>query len=91
MTDLTTFKLMGNDDFEDISIFVDILSNMPNLKSLWLTGNQISDINELSRLTRLENLYLANNPLNIEQVEELQAALPDTEIHFEQCDNCAHP
>jgi Leucine-rich repeat (LRR) protein len=40
------------------------LSELTNLRGVWLTGNQISDLNPLSGLTNLQNLELGHNQIS---------------------------
>ena len=77
LTNLTRLILVNN-KISDISA----LSGLTNLTELNLFDNKITYINSLSGLTNLTNLILSGNPLNPEQVAELQAALPKCEIIY---------
>ena len=77
-TTLTELEISGN-DIEDYSV----LETLTGLSSLILddAGLQDSDLEILSRMTWLDNLYIRNNPdLSREAVNELIAALPNTNI-----------
>jgi Leucine-rich repeat (LRR) protein len=61
-----------NNQISDISPLVN--------KGVWrlhLNNNQISDLSPLENLTNLRELNLLNNPITLEQVVELQVALPN--------------
>ena len=62
---------------------ISALADLTNLTWLYLNDNKIRDINVLTELTNLKELYLKRNPLTSGQIEELQEALPNTEIVFE--------
>lgn len=70
LTNLVELNL-SNTGIEDIAP----LSALVNLTKLDLTGNLISDVTPLMSLTHLENLRLPK--LSQEQLDELQAALPN--------------
>ena len=77
LTGLTYLDLWNN-DISDISA----LSGLVNLTYLDLDNNNISDITALEGLTKLKTLYLNRNPLEQEQIDALQEALPNCRIHF---------
>ena len=57
------------------------LEKLDQLKTLYLYGNQLTDVKGLEKLTQLEELVLADNPdLTKAQIAELQKALPNCEI-----------
>jgi hypothetical protein len=58
------------------------LAGFTNLTELYLQSNQISDISPLAGLTNLERLHLRGNPIPDRQIQELRAALPNTQIDF---------
>lgn len=70
---------LGNNRIEDATP----LLHLRTLEVLDLTGNRISSVSVLQQLPSLRWLKLSGNPLTQEQVDELQAALPDCEIIFE--------
>ena len=76
LTNLTVLILFGN-PLNDISV----LTELPNLTELGLSGNQVSDISELFGLTNLERLDLLGVSIDDDQLAELRAALPNTEIY----------
>jgi Leucine-rich repeat (LRR) protein len=58
-----------------------VLRGMTDLQFLSLSMTQISDISVLKELTNLTRLVLLEMPLlTSEQIAELRAALPNTEI-----------
>jgi hypothetical protein len=63
------------------------LAALVHLQILHLDENQITDVTPLFALTELQQLDLAYNPLTDEQIEEIRAALPDTQINF-AASNC---
>lgn len=75
LTTLTWLDLSNNriDDFSP-------LAGLTNLTELNLSNNDNGDVRALSGLTHLKKLYLTENPVSDEQIEALQAALPDCEI-----------
>jgi len=57
------------------------ISRLDKLRWLNLGRNQITDLTPLKGLTQLKNLYIYENPnLSLNQIEELQKALPKCEI-----------
>jgi hypothetical protein len=56
---------------------------LTSLVFLDLDDNQITDIMPLAALTNLEMLWLSGNPITQAQVDELQAAMPETNITFD--------
>lgn len=72
LTNLTQLHLAytGIDD-------VSMLSGMSELTILNLGRDYISDLTPLETLEKLEKLYLYNNPLTRQQIDALQAKLPD--------------
>ena len=53
------------------------LEKLTQLKTLWLAGNQLTDVKGLEKLTQLETLMLDKNPdLTKTQIAELKKALP---------------
>jgi internalin A len=71
---------LGGNSISDITP----LGGLVNLKVLALSGNAISDIEPLKGLSGLETLGLTGNPLTQAQIDDLQQALPDCTIHFDQ-------
>lgn len=59
---------------------VSVLSGLTELTKLVLGRNRISDLTPLETLTKLDKLYLYNNPTTLQQVDALQAKLPDCMI-----------
>jgi Leucine-rich repeat (LRR) protein len=58
------------------------LEKLTQLTTLYLMGNNLSDVKSLENLTQLTDLHLKNNPaLTKPQIAELQRALPKCEIH----------
>ena len=58
------------------------ISRLNKLRWLNLGRNQVVDLTPLKGLTQLKNLYIYENPdLSFNQIEELQKALPNCEIH----------
>lgn len=54
---------------------------MKQLRSLYLFGNQITDLDPLMHLVKLKEVALINNPdLNFPEIIKLQKALPKTNI-----------
>jgi Leucine-rich repeat (LRR) protein len=56
------------------------LRQLSNLEYLDLGDNQINDINVLKNLGKLTSLVLWGNPIDEEQIKELQEALPNCNI-----------
>jgi len=56
------------------------LSGLTKLELLALGDNRISDITPLKNLTKLQFLSLTNNPVTRMDIDELAAALPNTDI-----------
>jgi len=56
------------------------LTGMIQLELLRLHRNQITDITPLLGLRNLTLMYLGGNPLTLQTVDELRAALPNCEI-----------
>ena len=51
------------------------------LRELSLYSNQLTDVKGLEKLTKLERLFLVNNPdLTKAQIDQLQKALPKCKI-----------
>lgn len=78
LTDLTMLYLSDN-NISDISP----LSRLTNLTWLKMTCSNISDIRPLGSLTGLTTLYLEGSQLTQQQIDELQAMLPDCNIYFD--------
>ena len=70
--------VISNNPISDISV----LSNLRNLEGLLLEGANISDLKPLFELTRLHSLHLNNNPIEVEQLNELRLRLPSTMIYY---------
>lgn len=68
--------------FTNFIVDVSPLAELKELKHLNLTYNRITDISPLYGLTQLERLWIARNKYPPEQIEELIAALPNTEIDY---------
>jgi len=77
LTNLTTLGLDMN-QISDISP----LQSLTNLTALDLRNNKISDISPLMGLKKLETLSLEGNPITLEQIQELEAALPNCIIDY---------
>jgi len=57
------------------------ISRLDKLRWLNLGRNQVIDLTPLKGLAQLKNLYIYENPnLSLNQIEELQKALPKCEI-----------
>ena len=57
------------------------LEKLNQLKTLWLSDNQLTDVKGLEKFTQLTDLNLWNNPdLTKAQIAELQKALPKCDI-----------
>jgi len=78
LTDLMALELSNN-----LISDINVLSDLTDLRVLGLSCNEISDISALSGLINLGYLFLRDNPLTEEQIAEIQAALPECEIYFE--------
>ncbi|MCL2050104.1 MAG: leucine-rich repeat domain-containing protein [Lachnospiraceae bacterium] len=76
MPNLTSLWLTAN-QINDITA----LSDFTQLEYLYLSNNDIGNVDPLFNLTTLKELYLIGNPLFPEQIEELKAQLPNTEIY----------
>jgi len=72
LTQLTLLTIWGN-DIVDISP----LANLKDLQFLYAAENKIEDAAPLSGLTNLQELNLRDNNISGEQMEWLQAQLPD--------------
>lgn len=57
-----------------------VLSGLSELTILNLGRDRISDLTPLEALTKLDKLYLYNNPTTRQQIDALQAKLPDCRI-----------
>ena len=58
------------------------LAGLTGLKELTISGNQITDLKPLAELKELKELVLRNNPdLTRAEIDKLQKALPNCEIH----------
>jgi len=58
------------------------LKELNKLRVLDLRGNKIINLEPLKRLKNIKELLLASNPLKYSQIEELEKALPETDIIF---------
>jgi len=58
------------------------LADLPNLKTLWLSNVETDEaaVDVLKRFTQLRTLHAFCTSLSRDQLEDLQAALPDTEV-----------
>ena len=77
LTNLTRLDLQGM-GIVDVSFIP--LASLSDLTELALWNNQIRYIYPLSNLTNLQMLRLGSNPIAINQINELQNALPDLQI-----------
>ncbi len=68
------YNLLDDDD-------LDVFLGMKNLKYLNVGGNDIHEIDVLRQMTWLDRLWVNLAFLSDAEVEELQAALPNTEVH----------
>ena len=59
---------------------IDALSGLNKLTALSLMNNSIHDVTPIYELTQLSDLYMENNDLSWQQIEELQLNLPNTNI-----------
>ena len=73
------FLDLRNNQISDISVLSTLTISLLGLN---LSNNQIFDISAISGLTNLLLLDITGNPLTQEQIDELQAALPDCLIIF---------
>jgi Leucine-rich repeat (LRR) protein len=70
-----TYLLLGSNQLTDTD--VKGLMNLTNLDRLDLDSNQITHLKGLEKLTKLEVLWIRNNPdITKAQIAELQKALP---------------
>lgn len=58
------------------------LAGLTNLESLFLYGNQISDVSPLAGLPNLEMLFLEKTQISEDQKAMLKKALPNCKIRF---------
>jgi hypothetical protein len=75
----------SNDDvLKNNEILAEFMADVraQDLTELHISGNQISDVSSLARLTNLESLHLSGNPLTNEQVQALRAALHNTKAEY---------
>ncbi|MCL1904189.1 MAG: hypothetical protein FWF94_07215 [Oscillospiraceae bacterium] len=56
---------------------ISVLSELKDLDMIRMNGNNISNISALYELTNLREIWLFDNPISDERIEELRAALPD--------------
>jgi internalin A len=88
ITDLTPLKILTdlrwlslwNNQIEDVSP----LSELTALYYLDLDENLISDVTALYSLVNLETLFLSYNLLTEKQVDDLQKALPECNVEFDE-------
>ncbi len=57
------------------------LKGLTNLVGLFLEGSEVTDLEPLKGLTKLQALNIENTKITDEQIDALQKALPDLEIH----------
>lgn len=69
---------LNNNDIVDISP----LKNLNTLQFLYLRGNRINDLKPIFNLKNLQEIELTNNPIKMEQLEELKNKLTKTNIIF---------
>ena len=56
-------------------------ADLEKVTSLYLNNNQLTDVMGLEKLTKLQTLWLMDNPdLTKAQIDELQKALPKCDI-----------
>lgn len=60
------------------------LANLTNLEELSIWDNQISDIKPLENLHTLKKLTIHKNPIKPQDIDCLQAKLPNCEIYFHE-------
>jgi len=75
LTELSYLDL-GNNEIDDINA----LRHLTNLEILLLNDNKINDASLLCELNNLISLWLHGNPISENQIAELRAKLPDTDI-----------
>ncbi len=77
---LNLSKLKITEDWTKIPKYIQVLNTITDLD---LSGNNISDVSALKKLTALKKLNLNNNPISEEALKDLQAALPNCKVRFE--------
>jgi hypothetical protein len=83
LTNLRTLELQSN-QITDLTP----LTNLPNVEWLFLSENPINNLTPLKKMTQLRCLDIHCIPVNISQLEELKAALPDCEVVYNWCGRC---
>lgn len=87
LCDISIISQLPNIQTLDLSfnsiVSLEALSYLNELTSLYLNNNNISDISVLSSLHNLKFLSLENNPIDLQQINVLQNALPDCLIFYD--------
>ena len=81
--DLVWLSLERNNITDEVEL-VSALSGLPNLKSLLLGNNSISDISLMASLTNLRELYLNSN--NISDISAIASLMNLTKLHLSSND-----
>ena len=76
MSELTVLGLNDCLYITDVSV----LSELTNLRQLYLSGNQITDLTPLYNLKNLQHLTIVDNPVSMEQINAFKAAVPNCEV-----------
>ena len=83
ITSLDGIELFGTLQFlycRDNKILKIDLTGLPNLKQLWCEGNKIEEL-DFSKCTRLYDVNIGNNCINVENMQKLVDGLPAPELY----------
>jgi len=85
LTNLNTLNLGGNKYLggNQLTTLPKSIGNLNNLNELYLENNQLTTLpDSIENLTNLTHLYLNDNPISADELERIQALLPNCDIKF---------
>lgn len=86
LVDISPLSALAN--LKELSLFrnkitdISPLKNLINLEELDIWDNEISDITPLENLKNLKKLIIHKNPIKQQDIDRLQAKLPNCDIYF---------